>query len=425
MIRLWALSLSLCFPLAAEIVALPPSTFCGDVPVFCYGDPGECKGLFNSDGEIVREFRLPYKILGPYSEGLLAVVDPISGLTGYLDAEGRWALKPQWQKAYPFASGRARFCEGDLCGFIDKSGAVVIEPRFSARQRQIEDFDSDGYARFYVGNAYKDSSRRVGVIDTEGRVIIKPKLYAMGEFSEGVAPAVFEGPCWQEGPVGDMGPSIDVLGSSATASWLEDVERLAISHCRWSLVDSSGEPVSDRQYLAIEPFSEGLAAARAGDYWGFIDRTGQFQVQPTSHIAGRHTGNSLEESMGSPFFLVGPFSEGLAAIYSSDSGWLYVDREGRGSVRLPEGKSPFKPGPFRSGLARTFAYRREGEQDRRHFYVDRSGNEAFAKGFVSAKDFCHGVAQVSKKYPTRGCTLSRSSTRRARRSFPGSGGASS
>ena len=390
-----------CNGLAAEIIPPSPSTFCGDVPVFCYGDPGECKGLFNTDGEIVREFRLPYKILGPYGDGLLAVVDPISGLTGYLDAEGRWALKPQWEKAYPFSSGRARFCEDGKCGFIDKAGSVVIEPRFSERERQIEDFDGDGYARFYVGGYFEDPARRVGVIDRDGNIVIEPKFYAMGEFSEGVAPAVLDGPCWQEGHFMDTGPSINAFGSAAENLMREDVDRLGIKHCRWSLVNPSGQPVSDREYLAIEPFSEGLAAARAGDYWGFIDRTGQYQVQPSSHMAGPYSGDALGASMMSFAFVAGPFSEGLAAFYSSDSGWLYIGPEGRGVVTLQEAQSRFRPWPFRNGLARTFVQRNEGEEDDLIYYVDRSGNPVFGEGFVGATDFCHGVAQVSRK-PSRG-----------------------
>lgn len=390
MIRLWALFLSMCITLAAEIVAPPPSTFCGDIPVFCYGDPGECKGLFNSDGDIVREFRLPYKILGPYSEGLLAVVDPISGLTGYLDAEGRWALKPQWRKAYPFSSGRARFCENDRCGFIDKTGTVVIEPQYSALEFQVDDFDEDGYARFYVGDHYRDASRRVGLIDRDGKVVLEPKLLAMGPFADGVAAAILEGPCWQEGPFTDTGPSIDVYGADDGNS-----EDIGVEHCRWKLIDTAGNPIGDRDYLAVATFSEGLAAARDGEHWGFIDETGEFVIAPEAPYRG-----PFAEAYLHGRFIPEPFSEGVAAVYLENEGWSYVDRAGVVVVTLPEEAREFRPGPFRNGLAQIWEQgpkQREG----RSSYVDRTGAKVFGKEFASATNFCHGVAQVSTK-PTHG-----------------------
>ena len=344
--------------LAAEVIAAPPTTFCGDQPVFCFGKPGECRGLVDNGGEALNRFSPPLEIVGPISEGLLAVGDPRSGLTGYLDPRGNWALEPQWELAFPFKNGRARFCEGDRCGFLDRAGRVVIEPRFSRLQQQVRDFDEDGYARFYTGRRRDDPNRRVGVMDANGEVVLEPTFLALTEFSGGVAAAVLEGPCWQEArDESDLYRVFDVLGGDRNLyqERLEEGERSRTPHCRWRLIDVTGRPVSDRTFLEVGPFSDGLAAARTDDRDGYIDRSGEWVAPPTDGERARAETTAFE----------GAFR------------------------RIPFG--------FHDGLARVWVVENESDYSGRYYFVKRSGELAFEESFHQATDFCHGVAHVTRR----------------------------
>lgn len=371
----------------AEIVTLPHTPFCGDEPVFCFGKPGVCIGLVNNRGEVVKRFPRGFEVVGPFSEGLLAVADPSKGLTGYLDTEGEWALEPQWEVAYPFHSGRARFCEDDRCGFIDKSGEVVIEPRFGRFEREVEDFDSDGYARFYIGKRWDDATRRVGVIDRNGDVVLEPTYFALTEFTHGVAAAVLEGPCWQEKREAfDSGDYFRLYGGDQDLykKHMWEGEESGVSHCRWRLIDTSGQPVSDSEFEDVWPFSEGLAAAREDERYGFIDRSGEWAIPPMTIV------------------VPGPFSEGLAKVAAERLS--YVDHDGRVVLTVPfEDARLRSPSSFHNGLAKLWILHEEDQRigDGTVYFITRSGDLAFDNSFDQATDFCHGVARVEKRVGER------------------------
>ena len=70
--------------------------------------------------------------------------------------------------------------------------------------------------------------------------------------------------------------------------------------------------VINPQFDDTRPFSEGLAAVRIGDEWGFIDTTGSYVINPQFDIAGR-------------------FFEGLAAVRIGDDEtgkWGFIDTTG-------------------------------------------------------------------------------------------------
>ena len=77
---------------------------------------------------------------------------------------------------------------------------------------------------------------------------------------------------------------------------------------RWGFVNSRGHTIIYPDFLAVHPFSGGLAAVKPVDKWGYVDRTGTFRVTP------------LYEECGD-------FAEGLSAVKWYGR-WGYIDREG-------------------------------------------------------------------------------------------------
>ncbi len=59
--------------------------------------------------------------------------DPATGLYGYLDHYGRWAIAPQFRRASAFNRNLAVVQVSDgRWGAIDLRGAMVVQPRFNS-----------------------------------------------------------------------------------------------------------------------------------------------------------------------------------------------------------------------------------------------------------------------------------------------------
>jgi hypothetical protein len=90
-----------------------------------------------------REVRRPFPIAGisNFSEGLAAVrpgkvSEGYSGKVGYLNGDGKWSIKPQFDEAHDFSEGLAAVNQGakghmgGKWGYIDKDGTLVIPARY-------------------------------------------------------------------------------------------------------------------------------------------------------------------------------------------------------------------------------------------------------------------------------------------------------
>lgn len=253
-----------------------------------------------------------------FSEGLanFSVWEEGGGhLYGYMDRTGRVVIQPRFASAGLFVEGLADVCvEAGRCGFIDRAGNFVVRPRF----KQVSAF-SEGLA------AFRSADGLAGYIDRDGQVVIAPQFskHAVGQFSEGLAAVAFKG------------------------------------SDRWGYIDRLGHFVIPPEFQRAGAFSEGLAPAMAGDKFGYIDRSGKFVIPPRFSVAFE-------------------FSEGLAGVStcagslspSSDEGgapcgYGYIDKTGRLVV---EEKFDYVA-PFRGGLAHVYERGARGYIDREGRYV--------------------------------------------------------
>jgi len=69
--------------------------------------------------------------LGAFSEGLAVMYDSTSGYFGYIDTNGSWAIRPQFQNAMPFSEGLALVKDPvtNNFGYINTYGRWAIEPQ--------------------------------------------------------------------------------------------------------------------------------------------------------------------------------------------------------------------------------------------------------------------------------------------------------
>lgn len=165
---------------------------------------------------------------------------------GYRDFEenGKYGFKvndevlipAQFDRVRSFAEGLCAVQVGDKWGYIDHTGAWVVQPRYDGAG-----FFTDGLAGVQTGGVW-------GFIDRTGRVAIEPAFEDVGFFSEGLVFAVLDG----------------------KTGW----------------IDKTGAWVIPPQFEKGYFFRCGLAATQSGGKWGYIDKTGTFVIQPQYSRAG-------------------------------------------------------------------------------------------------------------------------------------------
>ena len=172
-----------------------------------------------------------------FHEGLALVHR--KGRPEYIDKEGKVSIKlgPEVEYASKFSEGLARIKVGRKWGFIDRTGAVVIEPQFE----DVLDF-SDGLAHVTRGSSY-------GYIDRTGAMVIESRPYDIaGSFFDGLAIA-------RRGGV-------------------------------WWYMDKRGAQALDVEAEDAQVFSGGLAVVQMGGKWGYMNTSGQIVIRPQFTSAG-------------------------------------------------------------------------------------------------------------------------------------------
>ena len=117
------------------------------------------------------------------------------------------------------------------------------------------------------------------------------------------------------------------------------------------------------QYDDAEDFSEGLAAVKLNEKWGFVDRTGQMAIPCQYDSAGQ-------------------FSDGLAAVRLNGK-WGFIDQTGRVVIPCQYDSA----GQFDDGLA---LVRLNGK----YGYIDQTGREIVPCQYDKVWDFSNGMARV-------------------------------
>ncbi len=176
--------------------------------------------------KIAPRFRVAYNFAGD-----LAPASEDGRRFGYIDRSGAWVIEPRFDHAFPFTEGLARVMVDSLYGYIDRSGELVIPNRY----RNAGQF-AEGLARVGINAGF-------GFIDREGRVVIDPIYADAGSFSEGLAPVRLD--------------------------------------YEWGFVNTKGLLVISTRFSHAHKFRNGIAQVRDGKDLGYINTYGDFVWDPT------------------------------------------------------------------------------------------------------------------------------------------------
>jgi hypothetical protein len=297
----------------------------------------------------------------PDNSGLYPI--NVNGKYGFMDRSGKTLITPQFDGVIGFSEGLASVRVGTKWGYINTKGVVAITPQF------------DEAREFQYGRAAVKLGSRAGFIDKDGKYISSPDFRWVGMFYGDLAPAMTA-----DGVVAFVNRSgkLEMPGKFESIGGFGFTGGLAVARSggKWGFIDTAGKWVIDPQFEGAANFSDGLAVVIVGGRTGYIDKNGKFVVNPQFDFGGEfHEGLAFFGNSGkyglidtkgrvvveATFLGPGMFSDGLSPAKTED-GWGFIDRTGK-MVVSPQFDTAEG---FQNGLARVTALGKEA-------YITASG----------------------------------------------------
>jgi hypothetical protein len=200
-------------------------------------------------------------LMSSYSEGLMSFAAPSKNkqaahwLHGFMDLTGKVVIQPKFSNAQAFHEGLAAVkFSNDLWGFIDKKGRIIVPGRFN----EVGRF-SEGLARVVV-------DRRHGFIDKTGKYIIEPTLFSANDFSEGLAAVIAPSHHYDRGYINKKGDFIIQPAFDVAEDFHNGRARISYDYEHWGYIDKTGKVVIEPKFTQASDFSEGLAVVGVGTF---------------------------------------------------------------------------------------------------------------------------------------------------------------
>jgi WG containing repeat len=315
------------------------------------------------------------------SQSLLPIVQ--NGKWGYIDRTGKLTISAQFEAAEPFSEGLASVQVGGKWGYIDRTGKLVIKPQFSDAEEFV-----DGLAIISFGK-----TRTGSFIDRTGKLLTPNGFDSVDKFSEGLARVGNSNggikPGYHHGYIDRTGKLVIPMrfgqmtgefydGRAMVGLYKGVVSLYKGESWKYGYIDTTGKMVIAAKYDGGDDpilwdksdFSQGMAAVRQNDKWGYINREGKTVI---------------------PFrraYSAGPFNEGIAVLKYDNGTAKYIDQKGK-IVRSVYEERGHRYG-FENGLGLISARGKWG-------YIDRTGKVVIKPRYLRAGHFREGFAAVNDK----------------------------
>jgi len=327
----------------------------------------------------------------------------VGGKTGYIDRTGKVVVEPRFDGASYFSEGLARvsvgrdtiISEGFSQGFIDESGKVVIHRRWDVVLHFSDGLAAVGFDQtktsFKLGNKtlYTSASHtwyRWGFIDKAGKVVVAAKFVDVSEFRDGIAVAAMHVMSERKYGFIDKTGNWVIKPQFEHASQFAEGLALVFVRGKYGYIDRYGKVVIPAKYTSALDFSEGLACVKIGG--NVVKPKGMSAIKKAGRYAFiDHLGREIIKLTNAE---CRSFSEGLARFEKHGVyGEGFIDRTGK-IVIPPNGMGG--QSDFSEGLK--FVIRAEGKLG----FIDRSGQLVIDSAFGKMEDFYRGLASVCEGY---------------------------
>ncbi len=338
---------------------------------------------------------------------------------------GTDSYKPLFFEVMPFVEGMAGICFYDeakssldmngICGFIDKTGKIVVEPKY----KQISYF-SEGLAA--VSENPDKYGAKFGYIDRTGKMVIEPKFTSKNPFNDGLAAAQeFVGKDTKSGYIDPTGKFVIEKNYKFLYGFADGHSIVENASSQKVIIDKSGKEIKtiatesagniDYNYKTsiLSRFYDGYAVDEFSPMPAFNENLTMIYDRGKSLPIGyTNTKGELEISLDPQ--LVGqirPFSEGfapigwevqdkekLAAIMSSEEmkdfyDWTYIDR--KGNIKVPLNDTFQNARPFAEGMA---AVKPRPNEKGNWGFINTEFKLVIPACFKQVSDFRGGLASV-------------------------------
>jgi hypothetical protein len=299
--------------------------------------------------------------------GLLVV--KAGGKYGFIDRSGALAIAPKYDMVLAGSADNGQLLGVSIqgkWGFVDRSGKMAIEPRFDV----VQPFEN-GLGKAQLNNKW-------GLIDTAGKFVIQPQWDAVGDPCEGMVRV-----------------GLDVSGE----------HRGSYVRYTWGYANSEGKIVVQPTYSRVWDFKNGVALVNKGGHWNRsyyydmpgggsdriiggewsrIDKTGKVVAGPVQFLDTDERSRVAKQAPGEPML-----DEGLCPALSGGK-WGYIDGDWQvkipcvwpGAGRFSEGLATVPRGPDPKGQ---FTYG----------FINTKGQVVIEPKFAYAAPFRDGLALVA------------------------------
>lgn len=240
-------------------------------------------------------------IYQPFKDGY--ALFQLDALYGLVDRTGKVVIQPKYRHmSYDDANLIRIETLNNKWGFIDKNDNIIIKPQFKFAEP------------FHDGLAAVQKHKKYGFIDKNGKYVIKPIFDRAYWFNNGLAAARI-GDKWgiinQKGEfvikpqfeyvdwISDDVIPVEINGKTGLINYKGEYiikpqyPALGFGHAKISMVSLNGKPayitkqgkiLKTRQYDDIRHFQEGYGAVKLGEKWGLIDEKGKEVIKPVLEI---------------------------------------------------------------------------------------------------------------------------------------------
>lgn len=217
-------------------------------------------GYINACGEIVIQPQFDSARRFQEERAIVTVGDK----HGVIDKKGKVIVQPQFQfqKMSDFRRGVAQVDAGDEAFYIDRSGQRVGSG--------VVPFPQKDLTRINLGNTW-------GFADKSGKIVISPKFESATEFSEGLAVVEINKKFGYINPSGQIviPPQFD-----EAFGFHEGFAAVSINS-KWGFINKKGKLVVQPQFDRAYYFENGLAQVFVGTSMGYVNTHGKLVWQPS------------------------------------------------------------------------------------------------------------------------------------------------
>jgi S1-C subfamily serine protease len=258
---------------------------------------------------------------------------------GFMNAEGKVVIEPQFDDAYPiFSSGVCLAVRDGNRGLVDSTGNFIVTfPDSSFAWGNVPSVTScrnfvNGYAKYYgVFSIFS------GIIDSMGNVIVScvHNNTSVNVDGDSTYFLIEDSCCVIMHTTGD---TIGVPYDSVWYGFSKGLCGVKIGN-KWGYINTSGKLVIDTLYNAVRTFSEErVARVRKGNEHMFIDMNGNVIIKVDSTLTG-FTNNRAAVVMNGEKCLINKKGERICRVdadiiypFDIDLGWATIVKNNKASV---------------------------------------------------------------------------------------------